>query len=76
MEALPTRYNCINCTLIPTVQSKFSVFCGNNRRKRIILSSCNDYALGPSIYGPELDKRIRHYLKKIIHGEWMKRILK
>ncbi|AHA75582.1 transposase [Bacillus thuringiensis] len=27
-------------------------------------------------YGPELDKRIRQHLKKMIHGEWMKRILK
>ncbi|AOM14226.1 hypothetical protein BTI247_58940 (plasmid) [Bacillus thuringiensis Bt18247] len=59
MELLPTGYHCINCTLVPTVQSKFSRLGRNDGRKRIILSSYHDYALGP-----ELNKRIRRHLKQ------------
>jgi len=49
MKALPTGYHCINCTLVPILQSKFSRFGLHDGRKRIISSSYNDYALGPSI---------------------------
>ncbi|EJR91039.1 hypothetical protein IKE_05706 [Bacillus cereus VD196] len=42
MEALPVRYYFVNCTLVPTVQSKFSRFGGNDGGTWIILSSYND----------------------------------
>ena len=82
MEALPIGYHCINCTLVPTVQSKFSRLGGNDGRKRILLSPYNHYALGPSIR-TELDKRIRCHLKQTndswrvdetyikVKGQWM-----
>ncbi len=33
IETLPTRYNFINCTLVPTVQSTFSRFDENDERE-------------------------------------------
>ncbi|EJR63032.1 hypothetical protein IK5_05876 [Bacillus cereus VD154] len=77
MEALPTRYNFISCTLVPTVQFKFSRFGGNHGRKGIILSSYNELC-AESINTDRNWINVSDVIlnKQMIRGEWMKRILK
>ncbi|OOR71146.1 hypothetical protein BLX06_32410 [Bacillus cereus] len=72
MEALSTGYHCINCTLVPTAQSKFSRPGGNEERG---LSLAHTTIMRwVHQYGPELDKRIRRHLKQMIHIEQMNHI--
>lgn len=54
MEARLTRYDFVNCTLVPMVPTKFSNFGGNWWRH-----ADSHYTLSP-----ELDKRIRRHSNK------------
>ncbi|EOO23849.1 hypothetical protein IIU_06913 [Bacillus cereus VD133] len=69
MEALPTRYNFINCTLVPTVRW----YLRYNLSFRDLVEMMEERGLSLAHttimrwvhqYGPELDKRIRRHLKQ------------
>lgn len=68
--------------MVPAVRFKLQRPCRNDGRTWFLYFSYNDYAMVHR-YGPKLDKRIRHHLKKTndswrvdetyikVHGKWM-----